>query len=265
MEFGDLATWASAFLALVFGVMTYRETRRANQLQQEIERRAARERRSKFSMRDHTWLQGKIDNYEGLLRRLVGLDYTCVEAHLSERAEGTVARWWPLFEYSPETWRLLIFEDKVIVGYWSAFALTEEAFDRVKHAELPESELTVEHLEKVEGRGRYRLFFSMVCVHPEFRDWGGENVYALLKADFKKWLASLRLGGSELLEIAAYEASPAGGLIASSNNVKPIAAKHLTRALGDAGRVLYCRGEDFRLGGAPTSRAAPQAPVEPMT
>lgn len=145
------------------------------------------------------WLLEKGLTYEALLRRLIGLDYMTLDG-LNERSEGTVHQWAPVFAKSPESWKLVVFGDSLIVGYWAFFALSDSLMTKLRSGVMFDSEITDRDVVRIESHQTYDVYFSMITRQPDFGSCGC-SIYNLLLQSLLKTFEGLKLSGVEIRNI----------------------------------------------------------------
>jgi hypothetical protein len=105
---------------------------------------------------------------ERLLRDLIRIDKILLGNTLTTEArEGTVSQWAPVFMKHTEGWAILAVRKK-IVGYFSFFALSEEAFLKAKEGKLLDCEVTIENTIALDTPGNYKAYFVLLAAFPEF-------------------------------------------------------------------------------------------------
>jgi len=107
-------------------------------------------------------------NGERLLEELIKLDYETIEGLTSDH-EGHVAQWAPVFMDHPDTWRLIIQEPRVIVGYWHFVPLFEKEMRLAKQGKLLDSDITTDKVRFFELEGQYDIYFVSLCIKAEFK------------------------------------------------------------------------------------------------
>lgn len=96
------------------------------------------------------------------LTRLIHLD-TQALPYLTEKEEGSVEQWVPIFDNYPETWKLLTFNHE-IVGYWHFLALRNETFDEIAAGRKMDSEITLDDLDNLGVAGDRNIYVVMVVI-----------------------------------------------------------------------------------------------------
>lgn len=209
-EWGALIAAVAAASSAALNVWQLRQNEKLNNsLIQATRDTAAKDRVPRFAIKGAEYQRNRGWSDDDLLRRLIGLDYTCVNG-LVEGHEGTVQQWAPVFARSTKTWRLLVYGGDFLVGYWSAFALKAEAFERAKAGGLLESELTTDIVVPMDEPGEYRLLFSMLCVHPDYRHLNGAEGGDLLMRSILGTLRGLDENGYVVAELLAHAYTPEG-------------------------------------------------------
>jgi len=104
---------------------------------------------------------------ERLLRKLISLDYHLLGDTLNEDREGTVSQWSPVFMTRPEGWAVLAGGDRQIVGYYSFFALTDDAFAEAREGRLLDREVTINNTLPLDIPGIYKGYFVLLGAHQD--------------------------------------------------------------------------------------------------
>jgi hypothetical protein len=193
---------------------------------------------SELRVEGHDWLVEKEMSYEQLLQQLIGLDYSSTEG-LGERHEGTVQQWAPVFKKSPETWRLIVYKDAFIVGYWSFFALSEPLMRRLKAGKMFDSEIVASKVREVSEPGVDAVYFVMITRHPSFAE-ERRATFRLLIQSLLETLIALQAQGVAVREVYANAFTSAGERLC-----KAVDGKSLGKA--DQGGDLYRIVVDERL------------------
>ncbi len=159
---------------------------------------------SPFTIADSDWLVAHGLSYKALLHRLIyNIDYLALAgSSLSELSEGTVQQWAPIFEKSPETWAMVVCDDRLIVGYWSFFSLSDELVGSLKERCLFDSEITETGIRCISEAGPHTVYFPMVAYHPDFQH-AKHTIIRLLMQSLAKTLGQLVDENVQISEIYA--------------------------------------------------------------
>jgi hypothetical protein len=111
------------------------------------------------------------ESYESFLRELVGLDYASVP-DLNQENEGLPGQWAPIFKASPDTWRVLVYRDSVIVGYWSFFFVAPKFISDLSAGIKSEGEFDPSDFRAPTSGESGPIFVSMVALHPALTRMG---------------------------------------------------------------------------------------------
>lgn len=148
---------------------------------------------SELRVEDWSWcVEQGIDAHE-LLRQLIGLDYASVPG-LDHASEGHVEQWAPVFEASPETWRIVVFGQRMIAGYWSFFSLSPELQAKMLKGELFDSQIVSGAIRRVDGPGRHDVYVPMFAVHRGFQD-RRQSIFRKLIGSFYDQVIALEARG----------------------------------------------------------------------
>ena len=129
------------------------------------------------------WVFERGWGYDDLLHRLIDLDYlTLAGVQLSAEDEGTVEQWAPVFQKSPETWALVVYKKKLIVGYWSYFSVSPALADRIAAGLLKDSEIVEKETRSIFEPGPHTIYFAMIARHPDMTVAGDRATKMLLKS-----------------------------------------------------------------------------------
>lgn len=105
---------------------------------------------------------------ERLLSRLIEIDHLLIDRpDFHERHEGDVQQWAPVFFHYPETWRLLIYGNENIVGYWHFITLNEEYYQLLLNGNLLDSMITNDAWEDISIPGQYRAYITFIGILKE--------------------------------------------------------------------------------------------------
>jgi hypothetical protein len=146
------------------------------------ERRRQKEPRD-YSVEGEAWVFERGWTFEDLLRRLIDLDYLALAGvELSSEDEGTVEQWAPVFQKSPETWALVVYRGKLVVGYWSYFSVSPKIAERIRSGKLRDSEITSDQVRSIRESGPHVLYFGMIARHPDMTEKGDRSFKLLMKS-----------------------------------------------------------------------------------
>ena len=148
-----------------------------------------------------------LDEYQ-LLHRLIEIDLAALP-QITQRDEGTVDQWAPIFMHSPDSWRLLT-DGARIVGYWHYLFLTPEAFAAIQSGARRDSELTCDDvIVPIHGLedGPLRMYLVMIALDPvSFTPFSSGLLIRSLLAHH----ADYRARGLVIAECIAMSLSPGG-------------------------------------------------------
>jgi hypothetical protein len=125
-----------------------------------------------LSVRDIGFVTERLWTGVDLLTRLIELDYMIIDG-LDLVNEGSAQQWAPVFMNYPDTWRLVVSNDKNIVGYWHFVPLDREMYLRALNGELLDSEITEDTLRYFGTPGLYDIYYVSVGIHPSHRNAKG--------------------------------------------------------------------------------------------
>jgi len=108
---------------------------------------------------------------EYLLEVLIDFDYETI-ARLTPNAEVDSRQWVPIFANNLDTWRLLVDDADLVVGYWHFVALTPEYAERCKVGELIEAEFSANNIRPMDKPGVYDIYMVSVCLAPKYQRTG---------------------------------------------------------------------------------------------
>ena len=142
---------------------------------------------------------------ERLLKELIKLDKKLLGDSLNEEREGTVAQWAPVFMAHTDGWILLATSDRQIIGYFSFFALKDDAYQKAESGILLDSEVTTAATNALDVPGVYKAYFILLGALPEYPRAGAR----LLEAFFDQ-LEGLARHGVLFEEMLANAFTPDG-------------------------------------------------------
>jgi hypothetical protein len=140
-----------------------------------------------------------------LLVELIQLDYATIDGLTAEH-EGKPTQWAPVFMDHPDTWRLLVDEAGLIVGYWHFVPLFQAEFQLAKQGQLHDSEVTTDKVS-VLLPGEHNMYFTVFCLTARMRRTPGVRI---LFNSFLEVLTDLARGGIFFREICANAYTPSG-------------------------------------------------------
>lgn len=136
--------------------------------------------RSDYKICGPEFVESKLSGcYKTLARRVLEIDFSTID-NLTEEFSGTVEDRAPIFEKSPDSWRLLIHEGE-IVGYWQLYCLQSEYFEKMRAGEMKDGEIVSHMIEPLAFRGHYQAYFNIIATK-EGRHRGAEPVVLLLES-----------------------------------------------------------------------------------
>lgn len=198
-------------------------------------------RRRLFTVENDGFLDQRRMSYSELLRRLVGLDHASMPG-TTPLNEGTVEQWTPVFRKDPESWRLIVYRKKVIVGYFSAFSLTDECFEGILSGRVTDSEINPEAIRIIDQPGRHKVYVCSI-ISLEDHDTDQIKVRNLVVDAFAKHVLGLAKRGVEIEKVCALATNEDG--------------ERICRKFG----LIQVRGYSERQGG--TVYAADIIPLDP--
>ena len=101
-------------------------------------------------------------DYVEFQKYLIEMDLDTIGG-LSPEYEGTPEQWAPIFESSPDTWRLLILGEE-IVGYWHFMCLKDPYFSSLKNGTMIDAELRADMLDFPVTLGHYKAYFNIITL-----------------------------------------------------------------------------------------------------
>ncbi|MFN3911120.1 hypothetical protein [Hyphomonas sp.] len=159
-------------------------------------------------------------SYQDLLRRLVGLDHAMLPgANLVN--EGTVEQWAPIFKYDPESWRLVVYNHRVIVGYFHAFSITDEAYASILSGEMPDSKFTIAALRKLSDPGVHKLYVCSIIGQAD-HDTSQHRVQDLVISAFAKHLIWLGKQGTHISHVCTVATTESGERLCRKSGLNPV-------------------------------------------
>ena len=136
-----------------------------------------------YTVEGEKWVLDRGWSYEDLLHRLIDLDYlTLAGVQLSPEDEGTVDQWAPVFQKSPETWALIVYRKKKIVGYWSYFSVSPKLAQEIAAGTMKDSEITASETKSIYEPGGHTIYFAMIARDPDMPAVGDNASRLLLKS-----------------------------------------------------------------------------------
>jgi hypothetical protein len=114
-------------------------------------------------------------NAHSLLDYLINLDFEVIEG-LVDNAEGNVSQWAPIFENAPYSYRLLVDENNLIVGYWHFVIPTEDIIKKCRLGLLNESKLSPADIIDINNPGLYDIYIVSICLLPKYQMTGASTM-----------------------------------------------------------------------------------------
>ena len=147
---------------------------------------AGRRRKSAYTVEGEKWVFVRGWSYADLLHRLIDLDHlTLAGADLTAQDEGTAEQWAPVFQKSPQTWALIVYDKKLIVGYWSYFSVSDRLAARIEAGTLRDCEITADQVKSIREPGPHTIYFGMVARHPDMTAKGDRAFRLLMRSMLK--------------------------------------------------------------------------------
>lgn len=125
-----------------------------------------------LTIEDFKWVENEERNwsYEQLLQRLIDLDRLSIKrTEISDEIEGTIAQWVPVFRKSKDTWRLVVYKDSLVVGYWHAVSLNENLLDKLLNGTMLDSDIVESQILNINEPKSHNLYFTILAIHPDFK------------------------------------------------------------------------------------------------
>lgn len=157
---------------------------------------------------------------EQLLADLISLDYSSVPG-LDGQSEGHVAQWAPVFEASPETWRLIVSGHK-IVAYWSFFSLAPALQEKLLAGELYDSEIVHDKIRTLRAPATHDLYIPMFGMHKWYKDQR-RQIFRLLLKSFYDQVHALEAQGIQFQNVYANAFTEDGASLARSLGFEHVA------------------------------------------
>jgi hypothetical protein len=148
-------------------------------------------------------------SYEQIIMRLIEMDYDNLEG-ITETDVGRCETWLPIVRNNPDGMRFVCNKDGVIIGYWHFLPLDDEAYDAMKSGVFDDGDIRLSHLNVIGPPGDYNLYFTIICIVPEYR---GVRVMRMLLDAFSDTLLDLAQRGIFFPEICAVAFSEEGRVL----------------------------------------------------
>jgi hypothetical protein len=131
-----------------------------------------------FEEKGSDWLLERKLTYVDLLKRLIALDVASMDhMDFDDPAEGTAAQWAPVFEYSPETWRLIVYNQMSVAAYWQFVSLKPSALRRLRSGLLKDSAIKTTDIRKINEPGEHSIYVIFIGIHPDFENRFGVTLF----------------------------------------------------------------------------------------
>jgi hypothetical protein len=176
-----------------------------------------------FEEKGFEWLLEKELSYVDLLKRLIAIDVASIE-HLDfdDPAEGTAEQWAPVFEYSKNTWRLIIYNGMTIAAYWQAVSLKPSAVQRLKRGSLKDSGILIKDIRSLDDEGDHYLYLIYIGKHPDYEKKFGVMLFKMLMRSIANFCEDLDNRGIVIKEVFANGQSKEGIMLCHHMHMRDI-------------------------------------------
>ena len=137
-------------------------------------------------------------DYIKFLKHLIEMDLDTIGG-LSLEHEGTPEQWAPIFESSPETWRLLTLIDEV-VGYWHFMCLADPYFSKIKNGEMIDAGLRAEMMNFPVIPRHYKAYFVVITLRASEQN---SRAFAVLLKSLERVMLDFAMDSIFFSEICA--------------------------------------------------------------
>lgn len=95
------------------------------------------------------------------------LDYVTIDA-LTPEHEGDMPQWIAIVQEHGETWRLLVDNEKQIIGYWHFIPLFPEDYKLAESGQLFDGNIRLEQIPPL-FPGEYDIYFISICIKVQYQ------------------------------------------------------------------------------------------------
>lgn len=176
---------------------------------------------SRLTIEGADWVERKKFGYNWLLSALISLDRAALP-ELTDITGGTVTKKAKVFNKSQETWALVVYNDAMVVGYWSCFSLSENLVNKLKSGLMYDSEIVSQQIKSLRDDGPHHIYFEMIGIHPGFK-WCEHHIRDKLYSSLGEFVEIISQQSSEVVGIYANGFSEEGIHICKSMSMTPIA------------------------------------------
>lgn len=103
-----------------------------------------------------------------LLNCLIALDRRLIGDSAS-LGEDEGAKWVPIFESLPDSWRLLTLNDRII-GNWHFVPLDQDVYAQCRAGTITDSDLCLEHVQSLDLPGVHNMYVAALLLEPTHHD-----------------------------------------------------------------------------------------------
>ncbi len=118
---------------------------------------------------------------------------------------------------NPEIYIMAVNENDEVVGYINYSPISSEMYDKMLGGEEIDSNITPEDIKAYKPGSDHQIYFSSICVHPDFRKQG---VAKTLLTFLKEYEENLEKKGIHISKVVADAVSDSGRNILISNGFK---------------------------------------------
>lgn len=176
-----------------------------------------------FEEKGFEWLLERKLSYIDLLKRLIAIDVASIEnLDFDDPAEGTATQWAPVFEYSKNTWRLIVYNGMNIAAYWQAVSLKLSTVQRLKQGTLKDSRILIKDIRQLDEAGDHYLYLIYIGKHPDYEKQFGVLLFNMLMQSIANFCRELEERQVSVKEVFANGQTKEGIMLCHHMNMKEI-------------------------------------------
>lgn len=125
----------------------------------------------------------------------------------------------------------------LIIGHMMFLPIDDQLYLKIKGGNFIDTEISTEHILKYVKPGKYKLYFYVICVAPEYRKQG---VSIMLVKEYAKKLLDLKKQGIYFTDIIADTITDSGGKFA-----RKVLGMEVKKESMHASEIMWTDGESF--------------------
>jgi hypothetical protein len=152
-----------------------------------------------------------------IINELLELEYA-MSPELTLDFSGTSDQWIPILDAHPETWRVLLNEERRIIANWHFVALGSKDFKRARNGRLLEREISADKVRHIDIPDFYNIYFVAAFIEPQARQLHTLQLFRTSILDHFLYLAK---GGVFIDMLCTNAYSPSGEAFCNSFGLPP--------------------------------------------